>query len=91
MVADDQSEISCSIRQRTLLRQLSSRPAVTLPAAGRLCPLASTNLYCLVNRGTRVNNLLKERPRIESATFQSQSTTTRPHIDVIPEIKWWTV
>ena len=38
-------------------RQLSARPMVTLPATGRLCPLAVTNLYCLVN--IHANNLRK--------------------------------
>ena len=41
--------------------QVSSRPAVTLPAADRRRPWPGTSLYCLMNRGTYacVNNLPK--------------------------------
>jgi len=32
--------------------QYDARPTVTFPATGHQRPLAGTNLYCLVNRGT---------------------------------------
>jgi len=37
--------------------QCDARPTVTFPAAERHRPLTGSKLYCLVNRGTCVNNL----------------------------------
>ena len=46
--------------------QCDARPTVRLPshaAIERHCPMAGTNLYCLVNKGTLcVNNLARQEP-----------------------------
>jgi len=39
--------------------QCNARPTVAFSATERHHPLISTKLYCLVNRGTCVDNLLR--------------------------------
>jgi len=49
--------------------QCDARPIVTFPAAQHHCPMAGTNLYCLVTEAHVCEQLAQERPGLKPVTY----------------------
>jgi len=56
--------------------QCDAKPTFTFLAAQHYCPLASTKLYCLANRGMCVNNL----PKVVTWQCTKQKSNQQPWV-----------